>query len=54
MMVSPLRNPPRGRRWFEAGLVAWSQAMTFAGACRQAFALQRNLESQASASPRQP
>jgi GT2 family glycosyltransferase len=54
MMVSPLRNSPRGRRWFEAGLLAWSQAMTFAGVCRQAFALQQNPESPASAGPRQP
>jgi GT2 family glycosyltransferase len=54
MVLSPLRIPPRGRRWFEAGLVAWSQAMTFAGVCRQAFALQPNDETPASADPRQP
>jgi GT2 family glycosyltransferase len=48
MMVSPLRNSPRHRRWLEAGLVAWSQVMTLAGVCREAIALSRNPESPAS------
>ena len=40
-------------RWFEAGLLAWSQAMTFAGVCRQAFVVQPNDETPPSADPRQ-
>lgn len=54
MTLSPLLQPPRGRRWLEAGLVAWSQAMTLAGVCRQALALQRNHERPASAGSEQP